>query len=188
MTADLTNPSRIAVVGTSGSGKTTTARRISQILGIPHIELDALHWGPNWTSTETPILRERVAEAVSGEQWVLDGNYRAVRDIVWQRATTIIWLDYPFWLVMWRIFSRTLIRSLRRQELWNGNRESFRMGFLSRESVIVWSFNTYHRRRKEYPILFQQPEHSHLTILQQHSPNQTEKWLVDLKKRAHADS
>ena len=188
MTGDSTKLSRIVVVGTSGSGKTTTAQHIAQTLSIPHIELDALHWGPNWTSAETPIFRQRVVEAVSGDQWVLDGNYRAVRDIVWQRASTIIWLDYPFWLVMWRIFSRTFIRSLRRQELWNGNRESFRMGFLSRDSVIVWSFNTYHRRRKEYPGLFEQPEHSHLTIIQHRSPKQTSKWLADLKKQARPGS
>jgi adenylate kinase family enzyme len=171
---------RIVVVGTSGSGKTTTARRIAKILAIPHIELDAIHWGPNWTSVETPVLRERVREAVTADRWVLDGNYKDVRNIVWERATTVVWLNYPFWLVMWRIVSRTFVRSLRREELWNGNRENFRQSFFSRNSVIVWAFNTYHRRRNEYPILFQQPEYAHLNVIVHRAPKETDRWLRDL--------
>lgn len=173
---------RIVVVGTSGSGKTTLARNIAHTLDIPHIELDAIHWGPNWTSMETPAFQSRVSEAVGAERWVLDGNYKHVRDIVWRRATTIVWLNYPFWLVMWRIVSRTFVRSLRHQELWNGNRENFRQSFFSRESVIVWSFTTYHRRRREYPILFQQPEYAHLNIIVHRSPAETRHWLSSLRR------
>jgi adenylate kinase family enzyme len=174
---------RIVVVGTSGSGKTTLARQIAQILSIPHIELDALHWEPNWVQADLALFRQRTQEAIQGESWTLDGNYSKVRDLVWSRATTLIWLDYSFPLVMWRIISRTLRRSLRREELWNGNRESFRMGFLSRESIIVWSFTTYHRYRRQYPKLFARPEHSHLTIIRHISPKETEAWLAGIGRR-----
>ncbi|MBI1297877.1 AAA family ATPase [bacterium] len=182
MTTNRPSLARVVVVGTSGSGKTTLARAIAHTLDIPHIELDAIHWGPNWTPLEIPVFQARVSEAVNLERWTTDGNYSHVRGIVWQRATTLIWLDYPFWLVMWRIISRTLVRALRRQELWNGNRENIRQGFFSRDSVILWSFNTYHRRRKEYPVLFQQPEYRHLDVIVHQSPAETERWLSTLKR------
>jgi adenylate kinase family enzyme len=73
---------RISVVGTTGSGKTTLARQVAQHFQIPHIELDALHWEPSWTAALPQVLRNRVTEALSGERWVVDGNYSAVRDIV----------------------------------------------------------------------------------------------------------
>jgi len=86
---------RISVVGTSGSGKTTLARQIFQSIDIPHIELDALHHEPNWTEAPIDVFRKRVEQSLSGNSWVVDGNYSKVRDIVWSRADTVIWLDYP---------------------------------------------------------------------------------------------
>ncbi len=88
---------RINVVGVTGSGKTTLARRLSDRLDIPHVELDALFWGPGWTETPDDVFRERVRQALAGERWVVDGNYSRIRDIIWPRADTIIWLDYS-WL------------------------------------------------------------------------------------------
>jgi adenylate kinase family enzyme len=175
---------RIVVVGTSGSGKTTTARRIAQILNIPHVELDALHWEPHWIEADLAIFRQRADEATRGESWTLDGNYSKVRDIVWPRATTILWLDYSFPLVMWRIITRTLRRSLTREQLWNGNRETVRGAVFGRDSIILWSLTTYHRRRREYPELFARPEHSHLTVIRQRSPKETERWLAELATKS----
>ncbi len=85
---------RIVVVGTSGSGKTTMAARLAEGLGLPHVELDAIHWGPGWTPLAVEEFRERTAEALAGEAWSTDGNYSGVRDIVWSRADTLVWLDY----------------------------------------------------------------------------------------------
>lgn len=96
---------RYVVVGTSGSGKTTLARQIALRLEIPHIELDALHWQPGWVGATPEAMRKRVETAIAAPAWVLDGNYSKVRDVVWQRATHLIWLDYSFPLVFWRIFS-----------------------------------------------------------------------------------
>jgi len=67
------------VVGTSGSGKTTFARRLAAGLGIPHVELDALHWEPEWTEATDEVLRARVAEATAQDAWVVDGNCSRVR-------------------------------------------------------------------------------------------------------------
>ncbi|MCK4314185.1 MAG: adenylate kinase [Anaerolineae bacterium] len=144
---------RIVVVGTSGSGKTTTAGQIAQRLGITHVELDAIHWEPDWTMAPLDVFRERTAQALSGDVWVVDGNYSKVRDIVWSRADTVVWLDYTLPVIMWQLVRRTLRRSLTREELWGGNRESLRMALFSRESILLWALQTYRRRRREYPIL-----------------------------------
>ncbi len=172
---------RYVVIGTSGSGKTTLARQIAERLEIPHIELDALHWEPDWTSAGDVVLRERVDAATGLPDWALDGNYSKVRDVIWSRATHLIWLDYSFPLVFWRVFSRTVRRAILREELWNGNRESLRLLF-SQESILVWVLKTYWRRRREYPELLARPEYSHLTVFRFRTPRETKKWLAALCK------
>ncbi|HZR41011.1 MAG TPA: hypothetical protein VFB12_12885, partial [Ktedonobacteraceae bacterium] len=115
---------RIVVVGTSGSGKSTLARQLGKLLSIPAVEMDALFWGPHWTPAPLSVLRERVMQALSGDAWVVDGNYSNVRDLTWGCADTVVWLDYSLWVVMTRLLRRTLTRGIAREELWSGNRES----------------------------------------------------------------
>ena len=171
---------RVAVVGTTGSGKTTLARQLSERLGIPHVELDALHWDPGWTSAEPEVFSERTAQALSGAAWVTDGNYSRVRDIVWSRADTVVWLDYPLPVVLGRLVWRTLRRLVRREELWNQNRERFAGVFLSRDSIILWALQTYRRRRREYPLLLDRPEYVHLDVVRLRSPREARRWLDGL--------
>jgi adenylate kinase family enzyme len=111
---------------------------------------------------------------------VVDGNYHAVRDIVWQRGDTIIWLDYPLPLILWRLFKRGIWRASTGTELWNGNRETFRSLFLSRDSLFIWALKTYRRRRREYPELFARPEHAHLQVVRFRSPREARHWLARL--------
>lgn len=172
---------RISVVGTTGSGKTTTARQIAQLLKIPHVELDDLHWGPDWTPTPLQVFRARVADAVKDDDWVVDGNYSKARDIVWDRAEVVVWLDYALPVIMWQLIRRTLRRSVSQEELWNNNRESLRQALFSRESILLWALKTHHRRRREYLALLEKPEHGHLTAVRLSSPQATEAWLADLK-------
>jgi adenylate kinase family enzyme len=168
---------RIAVVGTSGSGKTTLAHRLAQQLGIPHVELDALYWDPNWTPAPPDLFRERAAEALSGQTWTADGNYSTVRDIVWKRADTVVWLDYSLPVIMGRVTWRTLRRSIGREELWNENRERLQEALLSRDSIVWWALRTYHRRKKEFPNLFSLPEYAHLNVVHLRSPQAAREWL-----------
>lgn len=170
-------PRRIAVVGTSGSGKTTLARRLAQRLGIAQVELDSLHWGPDWTPAPRDLFRERVARALEGEAWTTDGNYSAVRDIVWARADTVVWLDYTLAVVMGRVIRRTIRRCVLREELWNGNRERFWQSFLARDSIVWWALNTYRHRKREYPLLFARPECAHLHVVRLASPCAADRWL-----------
>lgn len=170
---------RICIVGTSGSGKTTLARQLAERLDIPHVELDALHWQPGWTSTETSLLLARVADALSGDAWIVDGNYNSLRGVTWARADTLIWLDYSLPLVLNRITRRTASRLITRTELWNGNRERLRAVF-SRDSIILWALSTWGKNRRRCRQQFAQPDFSHLRLIRLRSPRQTRRWLRSL--------
>jgi adenylate kinase family enzyme len=178
---------RVAVVGTSCSGKTTLARELAAIFACPHVELDALHWGPNWTSTPTEQLRPRVERALSGSAWVCDGNYAALRDIVWGRATELIWLNYTFPRVMGRAVKRTVHRICTQDPLYSGNRESFRQAFLSRDSILLWVVSSYGRRRRDYRELFDGTDYDHLRRIELRSVRESREFVNDLKRAALTD-
>jgi len=171
-------PWRICVLGATGSGKTTLARRIAHRLEIPCIELDALHWGPDWTPFPLERVRAETARAVKGDAWVVDGGHGTVREIVWPRAELVVWLDYSLPLILWRTIRRTLHRCVVREELWNGNRETFRRAFLSRKSVILFALRRHWGSRRECTSLLKRPEYHHLTIVRLRSPRSTEAWLA----------
>ena len=168
---------RVVVVGTSGSGKTTFAKVLSSRLGVPHVEFDAFRHGPNWTETPDDIFRSRLAEALSGDGWAADGNYSIARDIVWTRATSLIWLDYSFPVVFWRLWWRTIGRSIRRTELWNGNRESLWSHFFTKDSLFLWVVKTHWSRRHRMTSALDLPEYSHLHVLRFRSPKSARDWL-----------
>lgn len=169
---------RIAIVGTSGSGKTTLARQLSQKIGIPHVELDALHWEPNWVEATPETFQTRVFEALSRDRWVVDGNYSKVRPLVWGRADTIVWLDYPFPVVMGQLFKRTIRRVMLQEACCNGNRETLQQSFFSQDSILLWAFRTYDKNRRRYQALFEQPEYAHLKKVRLASPKATQSWLA----------
>jgi len=169
---------RIIVIGTSGSGKTTLSRQLSQQLGIPHIELDALYWDKNWTAAAPIVFQERIAQALSGDAWVVDGNYSSIRNIIWSCADTIVWLDYSLWTIMRQLLGRTFRRILTQEELWNGNHEPVRTIFFSKNSILLWALQTYPRHRREYPLLFSKPEYTHLQVVHLRSPQATRDWLA----------
>ena len=171
---------RISVVGTTGSGKTTVARQISNCLKLPFIELDALYWDKNWTGVSDQIFRERVISATKTEHWVIDGNYSRIRSLVWERADTVLYLDYSFGRTFWQLFTRTIKRSIQQEELWHGNREDLRRSFFSSDSIMLWMIKTYARRRKQYAMLMQQPQYVHLYFVQLKTPRMTREWLTSL--------
>ena len=175
-----TNTDRVIVVGTSGTGKTTIAREIAQALAMPHVEFDAYRHGPNWTETPDEVFRDQLRKALQGDTWVADGNYSMVRDVVWPRATMLVWLDYPIYVVMSRLFWRTMRRGVLRQELWNGNRERLWWHFFSRRSLFLWALKTHWRHRRTIPSALSLPVHTHLHLVHLCSPKSTREWLKTL--------
>jgi adenylate kinase family enzyme len=151
---------------------------------IPHIELDALHWGPNWTSAQRDDFRNKVAAAVAGESWTACGNYGAVRDLVMARADTLVFLDYPMTVVFTRVFRRTLRRWWSNEELWNGNRERLFIQFFSRESLLLWVINTWRMHRRDYPKRMRQQAALGKRVLRFRTPKQTQQWL-DRRRPCH---
>jgi adenylate kinase family enzyme len=151
---DVFNPLRVSVVGTSCSGKTTLAGKLAAACGLPHFELDAIHWQPGWTPLPLEDFRRRVSEVVDGEQWVIDGNYSRVRDLVWERATDVVWIDLPFQSVLWRAIRRTSRRVITGERLFGGNRETLKNALFERDAIIYWVIRTHRRRAREYGTLF----------------------------------
>jgi adenylate kinase family enzyme len=149
-------PIRLAIIGCSGSGKTTLATRVERARGIPRLELDSVYHQPGWTAIEETEFRKRVGSFITeNDQWVVDGNYKAVRDLIWERVTGVVWLHPARGVLMRRLAIRTIRRVLTRQELWNGNREPFSnlYSFEPERSVLAWAWRSYEEREREYARL-----------------------------------
>ena len=148
---------RVNVKGTSGSGKTTFGRELARRLGVPFVELDALHHGPNWAEPTNDEFRERVREAVdrAPDGWVIDGNYEGkLGEQVVGAADTIVWLDLALRLKLRRLWRRTSDRIRNDVELWNGNKETWRNVLWARDSLFGWMLRTHFRQRREWPRRF----------------------------------
>jgi hypothetical protein len=144
---------RFQVRGISGSGKTTFSAALAGRIGAPHIELDALHWGPNWTQASAEELRARVAPFVEGERWVVDGSYSAkLGHLVADRVDTVVWLDPPLWLALTRLARRTWRRIRTHEPLWDtGTPETWRGAVFGKESLFVWALRSWVRHRRGIP-------------------------------------
>ena len=179
---------RVVVIGTSGAGKTTLARDLAQARGVAHVEMDAYRHGPNWTETPDGKFRRILDDALRGECWVADGNYRVTRDSVWPRATAIVWLDFNFGLVFWRLALRTLRRGITRETLWNGNKENLLSHLFTRHSLFIWAFKSHWRRRRTLPLALAQPQHTHLRLVRLRSPRAAARWLADVQRASTVPS
>jgi adenylate kinase family enzyme len=159
---------RIVIQGASGSGKTTLAGTLAARLQFPHLELDGLFHQPNWTPLELETFRSLVEEFTEQPQWVIDGNYSHVRDIVWLKADVIAFIDLPKYQVMFRVVKRTLRRLVRREELWNGNRESFRnvLSLDPAKNIMMWSWSTHAKYHEQVPGEARaQTDHARIVVL-----------------------
>ncbi len=174
---------RAVVIGTTSSGKSTLANQIAQKIGADFIELDALHWEPNWVEAPDDVFYKRVENALKSTSWVVAGNYHTVRDLVWSKAQIIIWLDYPFHIVFWRLLTRTIRRTATKEKLFSDNVESIwtHMKLWSEESLFHWLFKTYWRRKREIPKLLALSQHSHLQLIHFKHPRLADEWLEKIR-------
>ena len=155
---------RIWVVGTSGSGKSTFARRLAFARGLPHIELDGLFHLANWEQRSNEEFTAEVSAALerAPDGWVVDGNYVGkIGGTVLDRADTVVWLDLARPLVMRAVTRRTIRRVVRREELWNGNRERLRNVFTPKRetSILLWAWTSHASNRERFATLSAQAPH-----------------------------
>ena len=168
---------RILVYGVTGSGKSTAAARIAATTGLPLHLVDELTWLPGWVPVGDDVQRERFAEIVATDDWVLDTAYAAWKDLVLPRCQLVVGLDYPRWRSLARLLRRTATRLVDRKPICNGNVESLR-GTLSRDSIIVWHVQSFARKRARMRAWAASDD---VPILLFRRPAELEQWLTSLE-------
>jgi len=168
---------RVVVGGSTGSGKSTFARALAARMNVPLIELDAIRHGPNWTETPDDRFRALVGARTNADAWVVDGNYSMIRDVTWGRADTLVWLDFSLRVILSRLFVRTNRRVFRREVLWNGNRERFVNAYFSTDSLYLWVFRSFWRRKHNWPRMLAEPAYRHLAVHRFRTPGEADRWL-----------
>ena len=171
---------RINVVGTSASGKSTFSKALAQQLHLTYIELDDLFWLDDWQESSDQAffkkLQQKIDQASDG--YIIDGNYTRTKQIKWKDIDTIIWLDLPFHVNVYRAVKRAIYRAVSKQKLWNSsnNQETFKKLF-SRESIILWMMKTHRKNRKQYLEMMQSNEWSHIHWIRLRSVNDIHHFL-----------
>jgi adenylate kinase family enzyme len=176
---DLSSFERIVVVGISGCGKSTVARALAGGHDLAHIELDSLYWGPNWQPKPEAEFKSLVESAVMSPQWVVDGNYSVVRELVWPRAQAIVWLNLSLPAALWQVFRRTVARVVLRQRLWHGNRESVARS-LSKHSILRWVWSMHGRRQAEFSRIRAANTYTNLVWFELRSPSEVRRLVRSL--------
>ena len=168
---------RVAVISSaSGNGKSTLARAVARRLDVPYVELDAIHHGPGWAELSAEELQSRVAPILATDAWVIDGTYRRkLGDLVLRHADTVVWLDQPICVWLPRLLRRTIGRIVRREELWNGNRETWRGAFGGRDALVWWALRGHRRHRREWPSQL-----APFAVVRLQSQREIEAWLASL--------
>lgn len=135
---------RILIVGSSGSGKSTLGRQLADRLGLPLIHLDQYFWESGWKMVDGAEWRERNRQLIAGDQWIMDGNYSSTLLMRSDRADTLIFLDLPRWLCLWRIFRRRIrFHGRSRPDMPAGCPERIDRQFLT----YVWRYKSERRPR-----------------------------------------
>ncbi|MDQ3067011.1 MAG: adenylate kinase [Actinomycetota bacterium] len=170
----------VVIASASGSGKTTLGKELARRFEVPFHELDALYHGPGWTEATPEEFLARVEPLLAEGGWVVDGAYRSkLGDLVLGKADVVVWLDLPRRIWLPRLLRRTARRIVRREELWNGNRETVRSVLLSRDSLVLFALRTYPRNLRRYPT-----ELAPYPTVRLRTPAAVARWLDDYSSSA----
>lgn len=174
---------KINIIGTSSTGKSTFAKALAEKLGYHYIELDRLHWCDNWKEASDDAFWQAIEAQMSAHsRWVMDGNYSINRAIRWREVDTVIWLNYTLHVVLYRAIKRVMTRIIKREKLWGTNNvESLRQLF-SKDSIVWLTLTTYHKKRKQYPELMNNPDYQHINFIEFTSPRSARDFLKNLHR------
>ncbi len=172
---------RVVVYGPTGSGKSTVATRIAQSIGVPHIELDAIFWKPNWTYTPIEQFRTDISSVLAShpDGWVCDGNYSETRDLILPLSDTVVLLRPSFRVAFWRLLKRTVARCRDGKLLWGTNRETWQKAFFSRSSILLYQMTHWHRFLLRTKQVLQEIPHQ-ASVLELRSVKEIDEFLVSL--------
>ena len=174
---------RINVVGTSASGKSTFSKVLAQKLELSYIELDDLFWLDNWGESSVPNFFEKLQQSIdlTPNGYVIDGNYSRTEEIKWQEIDTVIWLDLPFHINLFRSVKRALLRVVSKQKLWpnSNNQESLRM-ILTKDSIIWWMIKTHKKNQHKYLQMMQSSEYANIHWIRLSSRSEIKNFLKSL--------
>ncbi len=166
---------RILVIGSSGAGKSSFARRLGEATGLKIVHLDQLFWKPNWVEPTKEEWCETVEEILRNEAWIIDGNYSGTLDLRVRRADTVIFLDFPRTTCVWRILKRVaLYRKGKRLDMAAGCDERFDWDFVK----LTWN---YPKRSKPKVESLLKSRQNKLKIIRLASNKELENFFVNLK-------
>jgi adenylate kinase family enzyme len=169
---------RIVIIGTTGSGKTTLGKRLGEILNLKVFDLDEIYWLDNWELASDELAEQRLSSVVVGDEWIISGNYSRSRHLTWNKADTIIWLDYPFWIKFIRLLKRSVGRAMSQETMWGtNNRESWGRIF-SKDSILRWLWKSHKPFKERTPKFL--ADYPHLTVIHHPHPRNTERFLDEL--------
>lgn len=170
-------PRRFSIVGATGSGKTYLAKALAGKLRLPIHELDKYRWDSAGREMPREAFIDAVRKLADGDQWIIDGHYRDVRHLVWNRADVVLWLNYPLPLIAARLVWR-----------FSGKRKAARphhLPALVGQPQVTWAdrlgrIGRTMRERDEYRRLLHAPEYRHVRVVELKSPRAADAWLREI--------
>lgn len=166
---------KVLVIGSCGAGKSTFARRLGKATGLKIVHLDQLYWKPNWVEPSKNEWKETVAKVLEGERWIIDGNYRRTLDLRMRYADTIIFLDFPRAICVWRVLKRVAFyRKGKRPDMAAGCDERFDWDF------IKWTWNYPTRSKPKVESLLKSCQDK-LDVIRLASNREIENFFANLK-------
>ena len=162
------------MIGSGGAGKTTLAKRLEVRLNIELIHLDSIYWKPGWVETPKAEWLKIVEELVKREAWIMDGNYSGTLDLRIRACDTVVFLDMPRLVCLWRVAKRLLLN-------WNRNRPDMADECRERLNLDFMLWICGYRKRTRPKVLSMLRENSQSkTIVLLRSQKEIEEFLAVL--------
>ncbi len=165
---------RVMIIGGSGSGKSTLARKLGELSSLPVIHGDKFQFRENWERVPDNERNAKLDAAADGDTWIIDGNYSATWPFRASRADTIIFMDPPRYLRVWRVLTRTLrYRGRPRPDMPDGCDERYDWAFLK------WTWNYDRKRRPDALMLIAEARDDQRTFILK-TVQESEDWLAEV--------
>ncbi|MCA1555262.1 MAG: DNA topology modulation protein [Acidobacteria bacterium] len=168
---------KVLVIGSGGAGKSTFARRLGKLLDIEIIHLDALYWNPGWVETPKAAWAKTIEALVKRDSWIMDGNYSGTFDLRLKACDTIVFLDMPRLICLWRVLKRSMIyRNRSRPDMGAGCHEKLDLEFIK---FILWVWN-YPKRTRPRIMNWMRENSGNQKVVWLRSPADAERYLADV--------